>query len=78
MTIAKHDLEKEFPNLKARLKELDIQDPAFHESYERYQVVDKEIIHYETEEGCSDTYLEDLKKERLQLKDKLYFMLTHP
>ncbi len=76
MTLSEHDLTKEFPQLSSRLKALDESDPKFHSAYTRYQEVDKEIIHFETEANCSDIHLEDLKKKRLQLKDKLYFMLT--
>ncbi|MTI12250.1 YdcH family protein [Sansalvadorimonas verongulae] len=78
MIPAKHDLAEEFPNLSARLTNLDKTSPAFHSALERYEAVDQEIIHYETEAGCSDTYLEDLKKHRLKLKDQLYYRLTHP
>ena len=73
-----HDLEKEFPELSTRLQELKENDPLFNQTYLRYVALDKEITHFETEAACSDTHIENLKKERLLLKDKLYFVLTHP
>ena len=73
-----HNLEKEFPNLSPRLKELLATDPLFQQNSQRYVAIDKEITHLETEAACSDFHMEDLKKERLALKDKLYYALTHP
>ncbi len=73
-----HNLEKEFPQLSTRLKELKESDPHFQQTYLRYVALDKEITHFETDSSCADSYLEGLKKERLVLKDKLYFALTHP
>lgn len=72
-----HNLEKEFPALSPRLKELLATDPLFQQTYQRYVALNQEITHFETEAACSDFHLEDLKKERLILKDKLYFALTH-
>ncbi len=74
----KHDLADEFPSFRSLLKTLDKSNPEFHELCTRYEAIDEEIIHYETEAGCSDHYLEDLKKHRLKLKDQIYHMLTHP
>ncbi|WP_281645088.1 YdcH family protein [Parendozoicomonas sp. Alg238-R29] len=74
----KHDLADEFPDLSARLNSLDKTSPEFHSAYNRYEAIDQEIIHYETEAGCSDEHLENLKKHRLKLKDQLYYQLTHP
>ncbi len=74
----KHDLKEEFPTLGSRLQHLDTNDPSFHSSYVRYKEVDREIIHHETEAGCSDIHLDNLKKQRLKLKDKLYYLMTHP
>lgn len=74
----KHDLAEEFPDLSARLNNLNQSNPEFHSALERYEAIDQEIIHYETEAGCSDEYLENLKKHRLKLKDQLYYKLTHP
>ena len=74
----KHDLCEEFPALSSRLKDLDTSSPEFHSTYSRYKEVDKEIIHLETVATCSDEYLENLKKQRLKLKDEIYHILTHP
>ena len=73
----RHDLTEEFPTLSSRLHFLDSTNSEFHSTYIRYEAVDKEIIHYETRAACSDSHLENLKKHRLKLKDKLYYMLTH-
>ncbi len=72
-----HDLTKEFPALKDRILNLDTLNPEFHHTYQNYQSVDKEIIHFETKACCTDEHLDYLKKQRLLLKDKIYHMLIH-
>lgn len=71
-----HDLAHEFPQLKARIRELKQSDHHFTRLYQEYQDVDKEIFRIEEEiETPSDEYTEELKKKRLKLKDELYAIL---
>lgn len=76
------DLAHEFPRLKHRIHELKQSTPEFRHLYEEYQSVDNEVLRIEQEiETPSDDYTEDLKRRRVQLKDRLYGMLTgriHP
>ena len=68
----KHDLVHEFPEHKERIHELKMQNHHFHNLFEKYNQVNDEII--KIEEGIetpSDEYTEELKKQRLHLKDEL-------
>jgi uncharacterized protein YdcH (DUF465 family) len=78
MEIEHHrDLAHEFPELKHRIHELKQASAEFRHLYEEYQAVDNEIHRIEQEiETPSDEYTEELKRRRVHLKDRLYWMLT--
>ncbi len=72
-----HDLAHEFPEFKRRIHELKLASPEFRRLYDEYQELDKEIYRIgENIETPSDDYTEELKKNRVRLKDRLYGMLT--
>jgi len=72
-----HDLSREFPEFKERIHELKQTDRHFSRLYDEYQDIDKEIFRIEEEiETPSDQYTEELKKNRLRLKDELYTILS--
>lgn len=72
----RHRLDEEFPEFKQKIREMKLGDLEFAELFEEYVKLDKEIYRIEEEvETPSDAYTEDLKKKRLQVKDKLYAML---
>lgn len=71
-----HDLAKEFPEFKDRVHDLKQSSPEFAALYQEFQDVDKEIFRIEEEiETPGDAFIEDLKKKRLALKDRLYQLL---
>jgi uncharacterized protein YdcH (DUF465 family) len=71
------DLAREFPEFKARIHVLKLESPAFRCLYVEYQALDNEIYRIEQEiETPSEDYVEALKRRRVQLKDRLYGMLT--
>jgi hypothetical protein len=72
-----HDLVHEFPELQSKIPVLRAGDPEFAEWMDRYDSVDARIRQLE-ELGTpvADETIEDLKKERLLLKDKLYVKLN--
>ena len=78
MTLDPHrDLAHEFPELKQRVHDLKVESAEFRRLYEEYGVVDNEI--HRIEQGIetpSDAYTEALKVHRVQLKDRLYGLLT--
>ena len=79
MTIEKHSLAADFPELKDRIHELKMSDAYFSKKFDDYNQLDKEIIRFEEGLGTpSDDYLEGLKMKRVHLKDELFGMLTRP
>ena len=76
MSLEKHDLHHEFPEYHDAIHALKVGDPHFATQFSRYHELDQEVRRIETGvENTSDAYLEDRKKERMQLKDQLYQQL---
>lgn len=76
MLSEKHDLIHELPEHRDRIHELKVSNKHFAKMFEEYHDLDHEIHRIETEiEPTSDEYLEDRKKQRLYLKDKMYEMI---
>ncbi len=72
-----HPIIEEFPDIKDKIHSLKISNNHFRRLMEKYETIDKEIVSIEQEiHVSSDKYLEDLKKQRLQLKDEMYRILT--
>jgi len=71
-----HDLLHEFPELEGQIETLRESNTAFAELMEQYDDLDARVRKLE-ELGTpvADETIEDLKKERLLLKDKLYELL---
>lgn len=71
-----HDLIHELPEYREQIHTLKTGNAHFARLFDEYHEVDHEIRRIEQEiETPSDTYTEDMKKKRLQLKDELYRML---
>ena len=75
MSIDNHHLVADFPELKARIHHLKLNDRHFARLNEQYEQLDKEVHRIEQEQNTSDSFLEDLKMRRVRLKDELYRML---
>lgn len=76
MTLEKHDLHHEFPNLTDEIHYLKMNDNHFARLFKDYHEVDQEVNRIEQGvENTSDQYLEGRKKQRLKLKDELFVML---
>ncbi|MDP1558826.1 MAG: DUF465 domain-containing protein [Nitrosomonas sp.] len=74
----KHDLHHEFPEHYDRIHELKISDAHFARLFNEYHEVNRDVIRIEEgTESQTDEYLENLKKKRLLLKDKLYGMIIN-
>jgi hypothetical protein len=71
-----HDLRHEFPNLEAKILALRAEHPDFARLMDEYDALDARVRQLE-ELGIpvADETIEDLKKERLLLKDTLYGIL---
>ena len=71
-----HDLMHEFPEFKEKIREMRQNDAAFAQIMDDYDQLDAQIRDLE-ELGSpvADETIEDLKKRRVALKDKLYALL---
>lgn len=75
--IEHHPLIQEFPEHREKIHALKLSDKHFSKLFEEYEVVDKAVVRIENgNEPNTDDYLEEQKKLRLHLKDKLYAILT--
>lgn len=71
-----HHLAHEFPEYKDKIHELKMSNPGFAALLEKYNALDDEIYRIEEQiETPSDEYTENLKKQRLLLKDELFQLL---
>ena len=76
MPLSHHPLVTEFPEHKDDIHRLKMENPDFHRLMEKYEELDKHIFRIEDgSEPTEDVYVEQLKKERLALKDELLQML---
>jgi len=71
-----HDLLHEFPDLESKIANLRAQNPDFASLMDQYDSLDARVRSIE-EVGSpvADETIEELKKERLRLKDALYVIL---
>ncbi|WP_018150545.1 YdcH family protein [Leeia oryzae] len=77
MHVEHHPLVSEFPELRDQIHVLKTGNAHFAKLFDEYENVDKAVCRAEDGlEALSDVALEDMKKQRLQLKDKLYGLLT--
>lgn len=77
MSHVPHELAAEFPELKDRIHELKTSDNHFSKLFDDYHVVNREVHRAESAGlNVSDEHYEELKKQRMLLKDELYGMLT--
>ena len=71
-----HDLAIEFPEYKERIHNLKMEDRHFARLYDEYNEVDGQLHRIEQEiEVHADEFVENLKLQRLHLKDELYAIL---
>jgi len=76
MPVEKHDLVYELPESKATIQHLKSTDLRFAELFADYHRVETEVHRYEAgPDNTTDQHLEDLKKQRLNLKDRLVRMV---
>ncbi len=71
-----HDLVHEFPEYREKIHNLKMTNEHFKVLFNKYHELDREVFRVENNiEPRSDVTLEDLKKRRLALKDRLFQML---
>jgi len=73
-----HDIDHEFPKYHEKIVELSDRDPEFAALMKEHDRIDDEIRELEEHDSpVSDFYLEDQKKKRALLKDRIYEILRH-
>ncbi len=76
MTHTPHELHEEFPEHAEKLHELKVSNAHFAHLSEQYHEINRAIHRAESEvEPTDDLHLEDMKKQRLHLKDQIAEML---
>ena len=71
-----HDVYHEFPEYADRIDQLRQTNSEFAEHFDKYTAINKQVIRIEQGVDPKDHfYFEDLKKQRLLHKDKLYEIL---
>lgn len=77
MTHTPHELAEEFPGDVETLHKLKLENAHFNKLSDEYHDINRQIHRIETEvEPASDETLEDLKKQRLSLKDQIAHMIS--
>lgn len=76
MPIENHSLINEFPEMRDRIHRLKMTDHHFARLFSEYDAVEHSVHRIEVgAQVTSDEVLEDLKKQRLKLKDEIYALL---
>jgi uncharacterized protein YdcH (DUF465 family) len=76
VALEKHDLVHEFPEYKEKIHDLKMNNRHFAKLFDEYHEVEHEVHRIEVgAENSSDSYLEERKKVRLNLKDQLLLMM---
>jgi uncharacterized protein len=71
-----HPLFRELPEYRETIHQLKTSSAHFRRLFDEYHVVDREVVRIEEEiEPASDERTEQLKRQRLRLKDELHDML---
>ena len=74
--IDQHDFYREFPEHQEAIQRLRRDSPHFARLFADYRRVNREVERAEEHDiPLSDVSFEDLKKQRLRLKDELYALL---
>ena len=73
MQILPHDLDHEFPEFSGLMHQLRERDPKLGSLFEQYDKVNGTIVDIEeNDKPFEDFSFEELKKERLRVKDEIY------
>jgi len=72
-----HELHEEFPEYAERMHALKTSDAHFARLFDEYHEVNRAVHRAETDiEPTTDEHMEDMRKQRLLLKDELYALLA--
>jgi uncharacterized protein len=77
MHVEHHDLHREFPEFLDLMQTLRSSDDNFSQMFDQYHNLTHEVERLEEEDlPVGDFTIEDMKKMRVKLKDKMYKMLV--
>lgn len=77
MSDSQHDLAQEFPEYREKIQQLKVSNAHFLRLFERYHQINKQVMGAEHRtQLMSELDEEKLRKERLQVKDELYALLS--
>lgn len=77
MTHTPHEFSADFPEFAVKISELKQSDPEFVELYDEYHRVNRAVHRAETSvEPVGEVAETDLRKQRGQLKDQLYQIVS--
>lgn len=77
MSHTPHELAEEFPDQVDRIHDLKTSNAHFVKLFDQYHEINRAIHRAETDiEPTDDFHLEDMKKQRLALKDEIAGMLN--
>jgi uncharacterized protein YdcH (DUF465 family) len=71
----KHSLHHEFPQHESKISELKVSNSHFRNLFDQYHHIDKEIHRVEVTGTFTDSELNQLRSQRLHLKDDLLKMI---
>ncbi|MCF8174323.1 MAG: DUF465 domain-containing protein [Burkholderiaceae bacterium] len=76
MNVEHHDLHHEFPEHAEAIHALKVGNNHFSKLFSEYHTLTSQIEAFEANDSpVADATLEEMKKQRLKLKDELYAML---
>ena len=76
MELQQHDLHHEFPEHRNEIDTLKASDSQFSKLFDEYHAVNSHVQRIEEHDvPITDFEFENLKKQRLRLKDELYAMI---
>lgn len=71
-----HELHEEFPEFAERIHTLKVKDAHFAKLFEEYHEINRAVHRAETNiEPTDDANMENMRKQRMVLKDQLYALL---
>ncbi len=77
MSHTPHELAEDFPELTAKIHDLQKSDAHFSRLADEYHQINRAVHRAETNvEPTSDSHLTDMRKSRMDLKDQIYKYLT--
>ena len=77
MSHVPHELTEEFPELTDKIHQMKTQNAHFSKLFDEYHEINRAVHRAETDvEPTEDLHLEDMRKQRMVLKDELYGLLT--